>query len=270
VNAFEEYDIGSAVSCRGERCGHLVCVVVDPVAERLTHLIVVARDGTAGRLVPVELAKPGADGIALDCSKEEFAHLEPSVATHFLNAADVLNDPDAEKHYGAGAGEGEVVYWPFYGLAPAGGAMSQTGMEPLATPHMAIEDRVPAGEGEVVYWPFYGLAPAGGAMSQTGMEPLATPHMAIEDRVPAGEVRIRRGEPVAARDGHIGHVRGLVVDPADESVTHVLLDEGHLWGHKRVAIPVGAVLGIDAEGVSVELTKHQIKDLPPVEVAGLD
>jgi len=229
VNAFEEYDIGSAVSCRGERCGHLVCVVVDPVAERLTHLIVVARDGTAGRLVPVELAKPGADGIALDCSKEEFAHLEPSVATHFLNAADVLNDPDAEKHYGAGAGEGEVVYWPFYGLAPAGGAMSQTGMEPLATPHMAIEDRVPT-----------------------------------------GEVRIRRGEPVAARDGHIGHVRGLVVDPADESVTHVLLDEGHLWGHKRVAIPVGAVLGIDAEGVSVELTKHQIKDLPPVEVAGLD
>jgi len=229
VNTFEEYDIGSAVSCRGERCGHLVCVVVDPVAERLTHLIVVARDGTAGRLVPVELAKPGADGIALDCSKEEFAHLEPSVATHFLNAADVLNDPDAEKHYGAGAGEGEVVYWPFYGLAPAGGAMSQTGMEPLATPHMAIEDRVPA-----------------------------------------GEVRIRRGEPVAARDGHIGHVRGLVVDPADESVTHVLLDEGHLWGHKRVAIPVGAVLGIDAEGVSVELTKHQIKDLPPVEVAGLD
>ena len=59
MNAFEEYDIGSAVSCRAERCGHLVCVVVDPVAERLTHLIVVARDGTAGRLVPVELAEPG-------------------------------------------------------------------------------------------------------------------------------------------------------------------------------------------------------------------
>ena len=121
-----------------------------------------------------------------------------------------------------------------------------------------------------MYWPFYGLAPAGGAMGLTRMDPLATPRIAIEDRVPAGEVRIRRGERVAARDGHIGHVRGLVVDPADEAVTHVLLDEGHLWGHKRVAIPVGAVTGIDDEGVTVELTKHQIKDLPPVEVAGLD
>lgn len=221
MNALKEYDIGSAVSCRGERCGHLVCVVVDPVAERLTHLIVVARDGTAGRLVPVRLAEPGPHGIVLDCGKEEFARLEPSVATHFLNA------PDAEERYGLG-------------------------------------------EGEVVYWPFYGLAPAGGAMAPAGPEPLATGHMAIEDRVPAGEVRIRRGERVTARDGHIGHVRGLVVDPADDAVTHVLLDEGHLWGHKRVAIPVGAVTAIDAEGVTVELTKHQIKDLPSVGVAGLD
>jgi hypothetical protein len=227
VNTFEEYDIGSTVSCRTERCGHLVCVVVDPVAERLTHLIVVARDGTAGRLVPVELAEPGPDGIVLDCTHEQFAALEPSVATHFLNSADVTNAPDAEKRYGVG-------------------------------------------EGEVVYWPFYGLAPAGGAMGLTCMDPLATPRMAIEDRVPAGEVRIRRGERVAARDGHIGHVRGLVVNPADDSVTHVLLDEGHLWGHKRVAIPVAAVTAIDDEGVTVDLTKHQIKDLPSVEVAGLD
>ena len=221
MNAFERYEIGSEVSCRDQRCGHLVCVVVDPVAERLTHLIVVARDGTAGRLVPVEMAKPGGDGVVLDCTKDEFDRLEPSVATHFLMA------PDAEKRYGAK-------------------------------------------EGEVVYWPFYGLAPGGGAMGGTAMDPLASQRIEIEDRVPAGEVRIRRGERVAASDGHIGHVRGLVVDPADETVTHVLLDEGHLWGHKRVAIPVGAVTGMDEEGVTVSLTKHQIKDLPPVEVAGLD
>lgn len=221
MNAFEEYDIGSAVRCHTGPCGHLVCVVVDPVAERLTHLIVVARDGTAGRLVPVELAHADQDGVRLDCTQEHFDQLEPSIATHFLLA------PDAEQRYGC---------------------------------H----------EGEIVYWPFYGLAPAGAAMGLTCLDPLASPRMEIEDRVPAGQVRIRRGERVEASDGHIGHVRGLVVDPADEAVTHVLLDEGHLWGHKRVAIPVGAVTGIDAEGVSVRLTKHQIKDLPSVEVAGLD
>lgn len=221
MNAFEKYEIGSAVRCHTERCGHLLCVVVDPVAERLTHLIVATRDGTAGRLVPVELAHSDADGVRLHCSRDEFDRLEPSVATHFLVAA------DTEQRYGY---------------------------------H----------EGEVVYWPFYGLAPAGATMGLSCMDPLASPRMEIEDRVPAGRVRIRRGEPVAARDGHIGHVCGLLVDPADEAVTHVLLDEGHLWGHKRVAIPVGAVAGIDPAGVAVLLTKHQIKDLPSVEVAGLD
>jgi sporulation protein YlmC with PRC-barrel domain len=217
MNAFEEYDIGSVVRSQGERCGHVVCVVVDPVAERLTHLIVVAPDGTAGRLVPVELTHADADGVRLTCTREEFAGLEPSVATHFLMA------PDAEQRYGYQ--EGEVVYWPHYGLAP----------------------------GEAV----------------AGPDPLSR-RIEIEDRVPAGQVRIRRGERVAASDGHIGHVRGLVVDPDGEAVTHVLLDEGHLWGHKRVAIPVGEVSGIDAGGVTVRLTKHQIKDLPSVEVAGLD
>ncbi|WP_194915562.1 hypothetical protein [Catenulispora rubra] len=221
MNTFAKYEIGSEVRCHTERCGDLVCVVVDPVAERLTHLIVVARDGSAGRLVPADLARPAAHGVELDCTKAEFDRLEPSVRTHFLTA------PDAEQRYGLK-------------------------------------------EGEVLYWPFYGLAPAGAAMGLTCMDPLAAPRMEIEDRVPSGEVRIRRGERVAARDGHIGHVRGLVVDPADEAVTHVLLDEGHLWGHKRVAIPVGEVAGIDAEGVAVRLTKHQIKDLPSVEVAGLD
>jgi hypothetical protein len=53
-------------------------------------------------------------------------------------------------------------------------------------------------------------------------------------------------------------------------VTHVLLDEGHLWGRKRVAIPIRDVAGIDLEGVAVRLTKDEIKDLPPVDVAGLE
>lgn len=56
--------------------------------------------------------------------------------------------------------------------------------------------------------------------------------------------------------------------PPDSAVTHILLDEGHLWGRKRVAIPIKDVIGIDADGVSVGLTKDEIKNLPPVEVEG--
>jgi hypothetical protein len=85
-----------------------------------------------------------------------------------------------------------------------------------------------------------------------------------EDRVPVGEVEIRRGDHVHATDGNIGRVRGLIIDPADHHVTHVLLDEGHLWGTKHVAIPIGAVTRID-DGVRVQLTKDEVRDLPPVD-----
>jgi hypothetical protein len=54
-------------------------------------------------------------------------------------------------------------------------------------------------------------------------------------------------------------------------VTHVLLDEGHLWGKKEVSIPISAVIGVDGDGVRLRLTKAEIADLPPVvDVGGQD
>jgi hypothetical protein len=85
------------------------------------------------------------------------------------------------------------------------------------------------------------------------------------DFIPFGEVEVRRGDHVHATDGEIGLVDGLLVDPADHRVTHVLLQEGHLWGHKVVAIPVGAVAEIRV-GVRLNLSKQQVEDLPPVAV----
>ena len=46
-------------------------------------------------------------------------------------------------------------------------------------------------------------------------------------------------------------------------MTHVLLQEGHLWGRKKVAIPISAVTGVDA-GIRLNLTKQQVAELPPV------
>jgi hypothetical protein len=85
------------------------------------------------------------------------------------------------------------------------------------------------------------------------------------DRVPPGEVEVRRGQRVHATDGAIGHVRGLLVDPSDYQVTHVLLEEGHLWAKKEVSIPISAVTGVD-DGVRLKLTKAEVANLPPVEV----
>jgi hypothetical protein len=85
------------------------------------------------------------------------------------------------------------------------------------------------------------------------------------DTVPLGEVDVRRDEPVHATDGDIGRVQGLVIDPASRHVTHVLLQEGHLWGRKEVAIPIGAVASTK-DGIQLNIAKHEVQDLPPVDI----
>ncbi len=120
---------------------------------------------------------------------------------------------------------------------------------------------------QMLSWPYYGLG-AGAAYGIGGMGMMRDadrPVVVTTDRVPLGEVEVRRGEHVFATDGAIGRVRGLVIHPGDHCVTHVLLDEGHLWGQKRVAVPISAVQDV-AAGVQLNLTKDEVRDLPPVEV----
>jgi sporulation protein YlmC with PRC-barrel domain len=83
----------------------------------------------------------------------------------------------------------------------------------------------------------------------------------VQDVVPLGEADLDRGEPVHALDGAIGRVEGLRVDPGDHRVTHVLLQEGHLWGRRDIVIPASAVTKVD-NGIWLNLTKKQVEDLP--------
>lgn len=89
------------------------------------------------------------------------------------------------------------------------------------------------------------------------------------DKLPLGEVGVRRGVRVHATDGEIGKVQGLVIDPADHCVTHVLLQEGHLWGREEVAIPISAVVGFEPE-IRLSITKQEVRDLPGVEIGHPD
>jgi len=106
---------------------------------------------------------------------------------------------------------------------------------------------------QVFALPYYGL----------GLGTISPP--IITDAIPVGEVAVRRGEPVHATDGEIGRVQGLVIQPANHHVTHVLLQQGHIWGRKQVAIPIGAVTGIE-HGIQLNMTKEEIQDLPAVGV----
>jgi len=116
---------------------------------------------------------------------------------------------------------------------------------------------------QVAYMPYYGMSGMG--VGGMGMAGAYAPMTVTYDAVPLDEVEVRRGEHVHATDGHIGKVQGLVIDPDSHHVTHVLLQEGHVWGRKEVAIPIGAVTGVD-DGIRLNLTKQQVQDLPPVDI----
>ena len=60
--------------------------------------------------------------------------------------------------------------------------------------------------------------------------------------------------------------RGSSSTPRSRHVTHVLLQEGHLWGKKEVAIPIGAVTST-RDGIQLKISKHEVQDLPPVDAS---
>ena len=109
--------------------------------------------------------------------------------------------------------------------------------------------------GQTLSQPYYGLSGAIGDV----------PQAVTYETLPLDEVGVRRGEQVEATDGKIGIVQGLVIDPRDHHVTHVLLQEGHLWGRKQVTIPIGTVRSVD-DCIQLNLTKQQVEGLPGVEI----
>jgi sporulation protein YlmC with PRC-barrel domain len=207
-----QFTIGAEAGCSDGTCGEVTRVIVDPVAEAVTHLVVEPEHRRGlGRLVPLGLIDATAGQIRLRCTQAEFGELEPAEETQFI--------PGTSGY--AGYGRGQVGYWPYYGLG-AGGGISGIG---------------------------------GGNIS----------HAVTYDTVPQGEVDVRRGEHVQATDGEIGRVQGVVIDRRSRHVTHVLLQEGHLWGRREVAIPISAVAST-SDGIRLSISKQEVQDLPPVEV----
>jgi|HubBroStandDraft_2_1064218.scaffolds.fasta_scaffold90339_2 sporulation protein YlmC with PRC-barrel domain len=124
-------------------------------------------------------------------------------------------------------------------------------------------------EGEVLSWPYYGLGMGGGLVAPAGglgVDMADIGQTVIYDKIPLGEVSVSRDQPVHATDGNIGRVQGLIIDPRDHHVTHVLLQEGHLWGRKEVAIPISAVSRVDNDGIQLSMAKAGVQDLPPVDI----
>jgi hypothetical protein len=112
--------------------------------------------------------------------------------------------------------------------------------------------------GNAYFWPYYGF---GGLGYGYGWGPSSVSYEAT----PIGEVTIRRGDPVHATDGDVGRIAGLVIGTPTGDVTHVLLQEGHLWGKRDVSIPIHSVTRVSGV-VQVNLSKDELAELPAVDI----
>jgi sporulation protein YlmC with PRC-barrel domain len=106
----------------------------------------------------------------------------------------------------------------------------------------------------VLQWPNYTRGPG---LTNTGTE-------LVYHRIPKGQVEVSRGDPVHNQGKVVGNINGLLVDLKDKKIAHLLLDEGHRWSKKQVAIPIVAVSAIDG-GMQITLTKDEVRSLPSID-----
>jgi hypothetical protein len=128
------------------------------------------------------------------------------------------------------------------------------------------------GPDETYLWPNYGLS--AGGMGTPGFRLSARTfngnvgHDVVSDQVPLDDVELRRGSAVIATDGPVGHLHGLIIDQSDARITHLLLQHGHLWGHREVAIPLHCVTTMTGD-IRLNVSKDDVESFPAVAHAEL-
>jgi sporulation protein YlmC with PRC-barrel domain len=111
---------------------------------------------------------------------------------------------------------------------------------------------IPSGLSSSMLWPY--ATPAAGFI------------MIKNEHIPVNELAVRRGAGVEATDGHVGRVDEFLINPIDNTISHLVLREGHFWGQKDVTIPVSQIDRIEADTVWLKLDKHSIEALPAIPV----
>lgn len=82
--------------------------------------------------------------------------------------------------------------------------------------------------------------------------------------IPLGEITLQRGARVEATDGSLGQVDGLLINPIDRQVTHLVLIDRHGFDHQEITLPVSQIDHIDEDAVYLKLDRQSVGTLPKV------
>lgn len=192
----------ASVVCKDQDCGQVVCVIMDPRNDDLTHIVVEESGKTSKeRLVPVKYIL-GTDpkSIQLSLSKDELGEMEDFIEHRFIPSDQA------------------------YGVFP-------------------IRQRI--------YIPYTTIG-----------EKLAD---VSRERIPSGGISFHAGAIVQATDGEIGIVEEFLVDPISEQISHMVVQTGHLWNKKEIAIPASEINRVEKDIVHLKLTRSQVEALPSPE-----
>jgi sporulation protein YlmC with PRC-barrel domain len=103
-------ELGAPVCCSDGPVGEVADVVIDPLHRRLTHLVVQPHKRHAlARLVPMEIARPEAERIVLDCTTEDVRGME-----HVQEFACILFGEPLLQEPGWDVGIEDVLVPPYY------------------------------------------------------------------------------------------------------------------------------------------------------------
>jgi sporulation protein YlmC with PRC-barrel domain len=107
-----EIPLNAQVKCTDGVCGHSEYVLIDPVADQVTHMVV-KEDSSPNTeyIVPVDsVSETKGDSIRLRCSKAELEKMDPFIKTKFIE------EKVPDKHFvfvGGGMGMGSYYYLPY-------------------------------------------------------------------------------------------------------------------------------------------------------------
>jgi uncharacterized membrane protein len=97
------------------------------------------------------------------------------------------------------------------------------------------------------------------------VSPLRTDYVPIiVERIPPGEIAIRRGALIEAEDGFVGRVGEFLIEPESGEITHIILQEGHLWGKQEITIPLSAIDRSVEDTIFLKLDKREVSFLPTI------
>jgi sporulation protein YlmC with PRC-barrel domain len=103
-----EIPLNVQVECTDGVCGRSVFVLIDPVADQVTHLVVKEDASNTEYIVPVDfIAETVADTIRLRCDRAELKKLPPFIKTTFIEE----KVPDRKYNYPGGLYGGESYFY---------------------------------------------------------------------------------------------------------------------------------------------------------------